>query len=74
MIGQQFITESKIAQISQEYAKKKKISTDNAMRKFLNSTTYEILTDPETGLYLEMFEYVYEMFLKEKGELLDEEA
>ena len=74
MIGQQFLTETKIAQISQEYAKMKKISTDDAMRKFLNSTTYKILSDPETGLYLEMFEYVYEEFLRETGEFKDEET
>ena len=74
MKNPQIVIDCKITRISQAYAKKKKIHTDEALRQFLNSTTYKILIDVETGLYLEMFEYVYEMFLEEKGEFIDEKA
>jgi len=29
-----------------------------------------VLNDPETGVYLEVFEFVYDMFLEEMGEAL----
>ena len=38
------------------------------MKLFLGSTTYRILNDVETGVYLEVFEFVYDMFLEEMGE------
>ena len=68
MKGFTTLTECKVARISEQYAKRKNISTDNAMRIFLASNTYEILSDIETGVYLEVFEFVYDMFLEELGE------
>lgn len=72
MNGYCYSVDAKAARISEEYAKKAGITTDEAMRKFLCSATYRALNDSETGLYLEVFEFVYDMFLEELGELQDE--
>ena len=68
MKGFDFLVDTKIAQISMKYAKKKKVSNDDAMEIFLDSMTYRLLDDLETGLHLEVVEYVYDEFLKEIGE------
>jgi hypothetical protein len=68
MKGFDFLVDTKITQISVKYAKKKKVSNDTAMEIFLASMTYQLLDDSETGLYLEVVEYVYDEFLKEIGE------
>ena len=68
MKGYDFLVDTKITQISTRYAAKNKISSDIAMEKFLESTTYKLLDDEETGLCLEVVEYVYDEFLKEVGE------
>jgi len=70
--GFPFLVDSKAARISEAYAIKKGISIDEAMKLVLGSATYRVLKDAETGLYLEVFEYVYDMFLEEMGEVLDE--
>ena len=49
-------------------ANKKSISVDDAMKIFLGSKTYHVLNDVETGLYLEVYEFVLDMFLDEMGE------
>ena len=72
MKGFPFLVDSKAARISEAYAARKDITVDDAMKLFLGSTTYRVLSDAETGLYLEVFEYVYDMFLEEMGEELDE--
>jgi len=68
MKGYKFLVDSKIARISEAYAARKNISIDEAMKLFLASITYRVLNDEETGLYLEVLEYVYDMFLDEMGE------
>jgi len=68
MKGFMFLVNSKTARISESYAIKKDISIDEAMKSFLSSTTYRVLNDEETGLYLEVLEFVYDMFLDEMGE------
>jgi hypothetical protein len=68
MKGFRFLVDSKTARVSATYAKKKNITTDEAIKEFLASATYRGLNVAETGLYLEVFEYVYDMFLEEKGE------
>jgi hypothetical protein len=60
------------ARVSVEYAKKMNISEDEALQLFLGSATYRALINVETGLCYEMFEAVYDMFLEEMGEKLDE--
>ena len=58
-----------VARVSVDYAKKKNISKDEALKCFLGSTTYRVLSDLETGLCFEMYDAIYEMFLEEMGEL-----
>ena len=53
-------------------ANKKSISVDDAMKIFLGSKTYHVLNDVETGLYLEVYEFVLDMFLDEMGEDYEE--
>jgi len=72
MKGFPFLVDSKAARISEAYAKRKGITVDDAMKKFLGSSTYRVLSDSETGIYLEVYEFVYDMFLEEIGEELDE--
>ena len=62
------IVATDVARVSVEYAKKKGISEDEALRVFLGSATYRALIDIETGLCFEMFDAIYEMFLEEMGE------
>ena len=68
MKGFRFLVDSKTARISDAYAQRRGIAPDEAMKLFLGSTTYRILNDEETGVYLEVFEFVYDMFLEEMGE------
>jgi len=72
MKGFPFLADSKAARISEAYAKRKGITVDEAMKKFLGSSTYRVLSDSETGIYLEVYEFVYDMFLEEMGEELDD--
>jgi len=72
MKGYKFLVDSKIARISEAYANKKSISIDEAMKIFIGSATFRVLNDEKTGLYLEVLEYVYDMFLEEMGECIDE--
>ena len=71
MKGFNFLVDSKAARICEAYAIKKGISMDDAMKLFLGSTVYRVLNDIETGVYLEVFEFVYDMFLEEMGEVLE---
>jgi hypothetical protein len=71
MKGFRFLTDSKTARISEAYAQYKGILLDEAMKLFLGSATYRVLNDAETGVYLEVFEYVYDMFLDEMGEAIE---
>ena len=41
------------------------IEYDEAMNKFYNSEVFEKLQDKETGLYLEISEYIYDLFKDE---------
>jgi len=68
--GYGYLVDSKTARISEAYASKRGISIDDAMKLFLGSATYRVLNDAETGVYLEVFEFVYDMFLEERGEAL----
>ncbi|MCL2047212.1 MAG: hypothetical protein FWG87_00655 [Defluviitaleaceae bacterium] len=68
MKGYSFLVDSKTARIADRYAKSESITLEQAMRQFLASLTYRALSIPETGLYLEVFEYVYDMFIEERNE------
>jgi len=72
MKGFRFLVDSKAARISEAYAKKNGIAIDEAIKTFLGSATYRVLSDAETGVYLEVFEFVYDMFLEEMGEDISE--
>jgi hypothetical protein len=65
------LVDSKATRISEAYAKRKGISSDEALKMFFASSTYRVLNDVETGVYLEVFEFVYDMFLEEMEEVLD---
>jgi len=67
--GYGFLVDSKASRISEAYSHKKGVSIDEAMKLFINSATYRVLNDAETGVYLEVFEFVYNMFLEEMGEV-----
>ena len=71
MKGFNFLVNSKVARICDEYAKRQGLTPDDSMKIFLGSTTYLALNDAETGLYLEVFEFVYDMFLEEMGVILE---
>ena len=71
MKGFSFLVDSKAARICEVYANRKDITIEEAMKIFFRSTTYRVLNDAETGVYLEVFEFVYDMFLEEMGEVLD---
>ena len=71
MKGFSFLVDSKATRICEAYAKRRDITIDEAMKIFLGSATYRILNDVETGVYLEVFEFVYDMFLEEMGEVFD---
>jgi len=68
--GYGYLVDSKAARISEAYAIRSGISVDDAMKLFIGSATYRVLNDTETGVYLEVFEFVYDMFLEEMGEIL----
>jgi len=69
--GFNFLVDAKTARISETYAGKKGISREEAMGRFLGSATYRLLNDADTGVYLEVFEYVYDLFLEEIGEAVE---
>ncbi|MCL2050457.1 MAG: hypothetical protein FWG91_01805 [Lachnospiraceae bacterium] len=68
MKGFRFSLDSKTARISEAYAQRKSISLEEAMRQFIGSKTYHALNNAGTGLYLEVLEFVYDMFLEEMEE------
>jgi len=70
--GFRFLVDSKSSRISEAYADRTGIPIDEAIKRFLGSATYRILNDAETGVYLEVFEFVYDMFLEEMGVELSE--
>jgi hypothetical protein len=69
--GFRFSVDSKAARISEAYAERKGVSLEEAMKLFLGSATYRVLNDADTGVYLEVFEFVYDMFLEEMGEVVE---
>jgi len=71
MKGFGFLVDSKIARVGKEYATKSDVPVDEAIRQFLTSGTCKALKNRDTGLYLEVFECVYDMFLEEAGEVVE---
>ena len=53
--------ESIAAQVADAYAEKQKIPVTDAMRLFMTTKTYELLTNPKSYLYLESAAYVEDM-------------
>ena len=53
--------ESLVAQVVDTYAEKQDISVTDAMRLFMTTKTYELLTNPKSYLYLEAAPYVEDM-------------
>jgi len=54
-----------VSRVAVDYAKKMDISTDEAMRIFISSTTYRALINIDTGLCFEMYNAIYDMFIEE---------
>ena len=67
MINPQTIITADIAQMTKRYSALANISSDEALRAVMASRTYQVLTNPDTGLCYEMTDYVYDMFLEEMG-------
>ncbi|MCL2365993.1 MAG: hypothetical protein FWC75_02975 [Oscillospiraceae bacterium] len=57
--------ESIAAQVADAYADKQNISVTDAMRLFMATKTYELLTNPKSYLYLEAAPYVEDMLYAE---------
>jgi len=55
---QELITAAVIENIMEKNA----VSSKEAMRAFYNSEVFDLLCDPETGLYRESGGYVYELY------------
>ncbi len=72
MKGFRFLVDSKTARICESYSHAKSITIEDAMKLFLGSATYRVLNSADTGVYLEVFEFVYDMFLEEMGEQTNE--
>jgi len=53
--------ESIAAQVADFYAEKQNTTVTDAMRLFMTTTTYELLTNPKSYLYLESAPYVEDM-------------
>ena len=53
--------ESIAAQVADAYAEKQKIPVTDAIRLFMTTKTYELLTNPKSYLYLEAAPYVEDM-------------
>jgi hypothetical protein len=53
--------ESITAQVADAYAAKQSIPVTDAMRLFMTTKTYELLTNPKSYLYLEAAPYVEDM-------------
>ena len=69
MKGFRFLVDSKCVRISEAYALEKNIPVYDAIKLFFSSVTYRLLNNEQTGIYLEVFECVYDMFLEEIGEI-----
>lgn len=61
-----FLTDLNIQEIIGFIVEDRNIEYDVAMDIFYNSVTFERLTDPETGLYLESAAFVYSLFKSEQ--------
>ncbi|MDR1676840.1 MAG: hypothetical protein LBS44_00425 [Deltaproteobacteria bacterium] len=53
--------ESIAAQVADSYAEKKSLPVTEAIRLFMATTTYELLANPKSFLYLEAAPYVEDM-------------
>ena len=53
--------ESIAAQVADAYAENQKISVTDAIRFFMTTKSYELLTNPKSFLYLESAAYVEDM-------------
>jgi len=53
--------ESIAAQVTDAYAEKQNMSVTDAMRLFMTTKTFELLTNPKSYLYLEAAPYVEDM-------------
>ena len=71
MINFRYLVDSKTARVSEAYAQRKNLCVEDAMCLFWGSATYRVLNNAETGVYLEVFEFVYDMFLEEMGEAVE---
>jgi NADPH-dependent curcumin reductase CurA len=50
-----------------KYAEDFSVPLDKAMEIFLNSNTYKLLSDKETGFYFDSIPEILDMFLSEKN-------
>lgn len=67
----EFLVEYISARVTEWLARDEGLEVAQAMLRFHNSETFEILSRPETGMYIESPAFVYEIFREEsrKGTL-----
>ena len=54
------------AEVVEKYALSNNITLTDALKLFMKTKTFDLLSDPESFLYLESAEYVYDMLEAEK--------
>jgi len=59
--------ETLTAEVVEKYALDNNITFTEALKQFRKTKTYDLLYDPESFLYLESVEYVYDMLEAEKA-------
>ncbi len=54
-----FLRERRLAQLAALLIEENGLSFDEAFKTLYNSSTYEILSDPRSGLYIQSTRYIY---------------
>ena len=67
----QFAIDTLVAEIAHKHALDSQIAGTEALRYFMRTDTYELLTNAESFLYLESVEYILDMLDAEKCGDLD---
>ncbi|MDR0852059.1 MAG: hypothetical protein LBN36_06150 [Clostridiales Family XIII bacterium] len=61
-----FCIDTLVVEVAQKYAEENNIDATNALRHIICTKTYEVLIAPESYLYLESAEYVFDMLISEE--------
>ncbi|GHU60807.1 hypothetical protein AGMMS49975_29890 [Clostridia bacterium] len=64
-VGSAFLIDGIVTRIVQRYSTENNTTVEDAIRLLLPTTTYALLADDTSCLYLESFCYIYEMLIAE---------